>query len=122
MMMFLNEADKDGGGDGQISKDEFVSLVEDASVKMWLSSMDLDAGDGAKLFDLLDESNDGQLSYDELVKGVSKLKGVARSIDLNTLMCDQRVLLDYAAQILAKLNERQPIQVNVRKDRRCTNV
>merc|ERR1712228_215440 len=103
-MMFLDEADQDGDGDGEISKEEFVELVEDKQVRMWLSSMEIDASDAPTLFDLLDESKDGYLTCDELVKGVAKLKGGARSIDLATLMCEQRVLLAEVAQIQAKLD------------------
>jgi hypothetical protein len=40
--------------------------------------MDLDAGDIDTLFALIDDG-DGGITVDELIKGVSRLKGTARS-------------------------------------------
>merc|ERR1712151_1427794 len=86
MRMFLEEADTER--DGSISKEEFLAITKDPHVKLWLSSMELDAGDALNLFGLIDQSGDGVITLDELVQGVSKLRGPARSIDLCTLMRD----------------------------------
>merc|ERR1712190_322628 len=79
----FQEADK-AHGDGQISKSEFVDLIKRPEVKLWLSAMELDTADAENLFDLIDESQDGQISLEELVKGVAKFKGTARQLDLFT--------------------------------------
>jgi len=79
MTMFFEEADANGSG--VIDRAEFKMLVAQPAVSMWLSSMELDAKDGDLLFSLLDDG-DGHLTLDEVVRGVAKLKGSARSIDV----------------------------------------
>ncbi|CAK0802712.1 unnamed protein product [Prorocentrum cordatum] len=78
----------DADGDGCLCREEFLELTQNAEVKIWLLSMGLDAADGDALFDLIDANGDGRLSVCELVEGVSKLKGGARSLDL--LSCLRR--------------------------------
>jgi hypothetical protein len=78
----------DASGDGYLNKEEFLQLTQNAEVKMWLLSMGLDVGDGNSLFDFIDGNGDGSLSIVEVIEGVSKLKGAARSLDL--LMCLKR--------------------------------
>jgi len=43
--------------------------------------MELEGGDHHLLFSLIDDG-DGKMTLDELVAGVAKLKGAARSIDM----------------------------------------
>eukprot|EP00928_Gymnodinium_smaydae_P032194 TRINITY_DN23381_c0_g1_i1.p1 TRINITY_DN23381_c0_g1~~TRINITY_DN23381_c0_g1_i1.p1 ORF type:complete len:537 (-),score=51.34 TRINITY_DN23381_c0_g1_i1:116-1726(-) len=69
-------------GSGEITLEEWVTLLKDPTVMTWLSSMELDARDAALVFELIDESGDGQISFKELVRGVNKLKGGAKSMDL----------------------------------------
>jgi len=78
----------DASGDGQLDKNEFLKLMNNVEVKTWLSSMGLDAGDGDALFEFMDKDKDRNVSAAELVEGVSKLKGAARSLDL--MMCLER--------------------------------
>ena len=76
MTMLLKEADR--GNDGQLSQENFNSILQDSAVRLWLSSMELDTTDASRLFGLLDKSGDGNLSLNELIKGVMKLKGLGR--------------------------------------------
>merc|ERR1712038_2229406 len=71
----------DTSGDGYINLDEFKTVLSDTSVRLWLASMDMEVGDAERLFLLID-NGDGLISADELIAGVSRLKGSARSIDL----------------------------------------
>ncbi|CAE8686333.1 unnamed protein product [Polarella glacialis] len=93
MKLLFSEADT--SGDGFLSYEEFAEVVHDARVRSWLSAMELDVTDSKLVFDLLIRSNpdssppgkqDGELSAEDLVRGVSKLKGSARSLDMATLM------------------------------------
>lgn len=72
-------------GDGALTLDEFRNCVHETAIKTWLSAMDLDVRDVDAVFWLLDDG-DGKLSAEELVRGVSHLKGAARSIDMMALM------------------------------------
>merc|ERR1712039_1085208 len=87
----MEEADA-GQHDGQISPDEWTALLSDPAVKLWLASMELDTSDAKRLFSLIDSSNDGQITLEELTVGVAKLKGAARSLDVQTLMRDHAAL------------------------------
>merc|ERR1712137_1477867 len=71
----------DASGDGTVSLDEFQTLLEDPTMRLWLSAQDIDVGDSALLFDLLD-NGDGELTANELCSGISRLKGPARSFDI----------------------------------------
>merc|ERR1712048_1383803 len=89
----------DDSGDGILSREEFIQVVSTSSVKTWLASMELDAGDAETLWSLLDDG-DGHLTADELIKGVARLKGAARSIDLATLMHEHRHLKEFCETYL----------------------
>merc|ERR1712137_424610 len=75
----------DASGDGTVSLDEFQTLLEDPTMRLWLSAQDIDVGDTALLFDLLD-NGDGELTADDLCCGISRLKGPARSFDMYGVM------------------------------------
>merc|ERR1719329_355323 len=83
MKQLFEEVDK--SGDGRISWSEFKGILDDDRLKTWLSAMELDVSDTKLLFDLID-NGDGAISSDELVLGVKKLKGAARSLDMVTVM------------------------------------
>jgi len=76
--------DADTSGDGKLDIEEFKAILLDSDVKIWLAAMDLDASDAEELFEMLDDG-DGRLTAEELVIGVSKLRGGARAMDLRKL-------------------------------------
>jgi hypothetical protein len=75
----------DENRDGRLERDEFLEVLRDPTIKTWLASMDLAVDDQETLFDLL-SGDDGAISLEELIGGISQLKGPARSIDLRKLM------------------------------------
>merc|ERR1712034_25122 len=75
----------DASGDGSLDIDEFRAILQKIQVRTWLAAQGLDASDADKLFLLLDDGNNS-LTAEELVKGVSRLKGAARNLDLVVLM------------------------------------
>lgn len=89
MRQFFEEADT--SKDGRIDFEEFQTIMQNKEVKIWLSAMELDVRDVRQLFDLLDRTgdSDGTLSAEELVLGIAKLRGPARSIDINAVMFHQ---------------------------------
>jgi len=84
--------DTDANGDGRLTLEEFQEVVREPVVGTWLGSMDLDSRDTVALFQLIDENMDGTISADELINGVARLKGAARSIDLNVMKIEQQKL------------------------------
>jgi len=98
----------DSSGDGYVEYDEFEEVVSDPGVKTWLASMDLDPSDIDQLFFLIDSNGngDGRISVEELIRGVSRLRGAARSIDMATLLSQQEQL----AATMASLRQDLAIQ------------
>merc|ERR1719183_380562 len=89
MKRFFKHADD--SGDGLVNEDEFRAVVGDQFVKNWLAAQEIDASNADKLFMLLDKGTH-ELSVEDLVSGVSKLKGVAKSIDLAVLQRETQQL------------------------------
>eukprot|EP00928_Gymnodinium_smaydae_P018341 TRINITY_DN16988_c0_g2_i1.p1 TRINITY_DN16988_c0_g2~~TRINITY_DN16988_c0_g2_i1.p1 ORF type:complete len:515 (-),score=98.05 TRINITY_DN16988_c0_g2_i1:473-2017(-) len=99
MEALLLEAD--AGGDGQISLEEWQELLKDPTVRIWLSSMELDTSDAELVFELIDSTGDGQLDFQELMAGVSRLRGSARSIDLEALRRSHNEMMHLLRRIIA---------------------
>merc|ERR1719215_1101365 len=81
-------AEADDSGDGLLSLEEFQNICKDPRVKSWLAAMDLDASNAESVFELIEGlagDGDNRLSAEELVHGVARIKGAARSIDLLTM-------------------------------------
>jgi hypothetical protein len=104
MRSLLGRGDMDG--DGVLDRDEFVRILKTQTTATWLSSMEVEVGDAGILFDMIDDG-DGQLTLDELIRGISRLKGGARSIDmcmmLNGLATLQRSVEDVQQFMGAKV-------------------
>lgn len=83
MRSFVNMADT--SGTGRIDMDEFQATLAIEQVSTWLAAQGLDAECAATLFMLLDNDEEGYLTVEQIVNGVEKLKGSARSIDLAKL-------------------------------------
>merc|ERR1711870_203096 len=82
MDRLLKEADV--SGDGFIQREEFAEVLQKPAVRTWLSAMEIETGDTELLFDFID-NGDEQISSLELVEGIARLKGTARSMDVVAL-------------------------------------
>jgi len=111
MKVLFDQADKDG--DKHLDREELHKVLGDASMKTWLGAMGLDVNDANLLFNLIDDG-DEQITFDELLKGIARLKGPARSIDLLTLLDENRSQED----ILRKGQQRE-MDVLSSENRRC---
>jgi len=76
----------DHEADGKITIDEFNSIATSHTVRTWLAAMELSTDDLDNLFWLIDVDNSGGVTLDELMAGVDRLRGTARSLDLVTVM------------------------------------
>eukprot|EP00928_Gymnodinium_smaydae_P069253 TRINITY_DN5266_c1_g2_i1.p1 TRINITY_DN5266_c1_g2~~TRINITY_DN5266_c1_g2_i1.p1 ORF type:complete len:537 (-),score=86.51 TRINITY_DN5266_c1_g2_i1:458-2068(-) len=81
MRKLLNHADTDG--DGKLCFEEWEAIMQDPGLKTWLASMDLDVHDARFIFKLCDTSSDGYLTLEELVHGIGRFRGPAKSVDLH---------------------------------------
>lgn len=93
----------DDNADGSVSLDEFQACIDDPAVRKWLSAMELEVRDVDSVFRLLDTEGTHRISAEDLVVGVSRLKGQARSIDLATLIQDtQEHQINLCAQLASE--------------------
>ncbi|CAJ1408869.1 unnamed protein product [Effrenium voratum] len=97
-MKILFEA-ADESGDGVIDREEFRRVFDMPEIRTWLAAQDLPVADPDVLFKLLDDG-DNELTAEELVKGVDRLKGAAKSIDLEAFIMEHR---SFAKQVCSKL-------------------
>jgi len=88
------EADEDGNK--MISLQEFHDQSKDPRVWAYLSSLGLDVSEADGLFKLLDMDGSGTIGIEEFLMGCMRLKGYAKTIDLATLMYENRRLTDHA--------------------------
>mmetsp|Transcript_84122 Transcript_84122/g.162347 ORF Transcript_84122/g.162347 Transcript_84122/m.162347 type:complete len:196 (+) Transcript_84122:53-640(+) len=72
----------DNTGKGFIDIHEFMNAIADSGLRTWLSSMEVEVRDTFQLFQLLDVDRDGQITVQDLVDGISRLKGTAKSYDM----------------------------------------
>jgi len=84
--------------DDGLSWPQFEAVLRDDWVNMWLSAMDIDVSNVERLWSLLDDG-DGCLTADELVDGVTKLKGSAKSVDMLAHIREMDVLGSRVADI-----------------------
>eukprot|EP00971_Amphidinium_carterae_P223799 4440556-Amphidinium_carterae.1 len=90
----------DNDGNGSLDREEFQNILRKQEVRTWLAAMDLDVADVDTVFDLVANS-DGQVSAAELVDGVARLKGPARSIDVVALLKNVETM---EHRLMSKLN------------------
>merc|ERR1719356_1323396 len=95
------------GADGCITRKQFKKVVKEPYVSQWLSAMEFDVRDADAVFSLVDTSGDGEVSLDELGKGISKLKGPARSLDLALVASKQAAMEAKLAQLLPQSSSAQ---------------
>eukprot|EP00812_Abedinium_dasypus_P000668 NODE_1078_length_1248_cov_303.816429.p1 GENE.NODE_1078_length_1248_cov_303.816429~~NODE_1078_length_1248_cov_303.816429.p1 ORF type:complete len:384 (+),score=127.72 NODE_1078_length_1248_cov_303.816429:160-1152(+) len=89
--------------DGMVTRKAFLQMTENRLLKTWLESMELELDNPHLLFDLLDDG-DGLLTFSELVRGVARLKGPARSIDLATVIARCEGLHENIAHLTKKFD------------------
>jgi len=82
---FFKQADVDHTG--TLSWEEFKKQLEDPKTQSYFQALELDVSQAPVLFDLLDADGSGAVTVEEFVEGCVRLRGQARSIDVNKVMC-----------------------------------
>ncbi|CAJ1390601.1 unnamed protein product [Effrenium voratum] len=122
-MQSLFEA-ADETGDGLLDKEEFIQVMSDPEIVNWLAAMDLQISDPNQLFEMV--QHDGTISAPQLVGGVSRLKGAARSTDMHCVSAEVKQIHDDLKSVHAHLraalfngaapNDLLPVQPVTRKE------
>lgn len=72
----------DADGDNMLSLDELEQTMKNASVKAYLSSMQIDVSQVWDIFKLLDDDGSGTINVEEFADGCLRLRGQAKSLDI----------------------------------------
>jgi len=86
---------------GKISLYELQRALNDRRSASWMHILDVDVYEVVQLFRLLDKDGDGMVTFDEFSKGITRLRGGAKSIDLISVL-RQNAEMSNAVQSLAK--------------------
>eukprot|EP00931_Biecheleriopsis_adriatica_P051621 TRINITY_DN29965_c0_g1_i1.p1 TRINITY_DN29965_c0_g1~~TRINITY_DN29965_c0_g1_i1.p1 ORF type:complete len:554 (+),score=93.11 TRINITY_DN29965_c0_g1_i1:62-1723(+) len=89
----------DQTGDGVLSFQELTEVLGQPDVALWLQAMELDTSDPALLLKLLDVNTDSYITISELIAGVQRLKGGARSIDVQQVISEMRKLQENVSHL-----------------------
>mmetsp|Transcript_90900 Transcript_90900/g.261968 ORF Transcript_90900/g.261968 Transcript_90900/m.261968 type:complete len:565 (-) Transcript_90900:181-1875(-) len=82
----------DVGNAGSLTVEEFMSHLNEQSVRLYFESLDLDVSDVGMLFRLLEQSDHEQLEVSEFISGCFRMKGNAKGMDLAKLSYTQRAM------------------------------
>merc|ERR1712194_238367 len=89
---FFKQADTDGSG--QLSWEEFRGHLQDDRMKAYFQTLDLDIRKAHTLFKLLDQNENGEVGIEEFLDGCLRLKGQAKSLDLNLVIYQLETLVN----------------------------
>uniref|UniRef100_A0A7S1FIR6 EF-hand domain-containing protein n=1 Tax=Noctiluca scintillans TaxID=2966 RepID=A0A7S1FIR6_NOCSC len=91
----LSEAftELDTDGSGKITMDEFKDYWTRQDVRMVFALLELDIQDALSFFRLLDVDGSQELEIDEFVIGCMRLKGKAKTVDMETLMMENKRMM-----------------------------
>eukprot|EP00746_Dinoflagellata_sp_MGD_P018472 gnl/MRDRNA2_/MRDRNA2_142840_c0_seq1.p1 gnl/MRDRNA2_/MRDRNA2_142840_c0~~gnl/MRDRNA2_/MRDRNA2_142840_c0_seq1.p1 ORF type:complete len:683 (-),score=135.04 gnl/MRDRNA2_/MRDRNA2_142840_c0_seq1:11-1945(-) len=88
ILRLFKEADTDKSG--TLTWEKLEAHLEDDRVKAFFRSLELDISEARGLFMLLDLNDNGVVNADEFVTGCLRLKGSAKSIDVATLLYENK--------------------------------
>eukprot|EP00811_Abedinium_folium_P032570 NODE_5604_length_1753_cov_7.702952.p1 GENE.NODE_5604_length_1753_cov_7.702952~~NODE_5604_length_1753_cov_7.702952.p1 ORF type:complete len:430 (+),score=81.16 NODE_5604_length_1753_cov_7.702952:178-1467(+) len=89
--------------DGKLDRQEFYALMYNKRLRTWLASLDIEVDNLPLLFDFVD-NGDGKVTMYELIQGLARLRGPARSIDLVGLVTRTQDLRERMIRVENRVN------------------
>eukprot|EP00415_Alexandrium_ostenfeldii_P002421 UN2421 len=89
---FFQEADRDRSG--MLSWGEFKQHLKIPKVSAYFRALELDVSQAHVLFRLLDRDGSNEVSLDEFLAGCNRLKGRAKSLEVNMLLYENKRLFN----------------------------
>jgi len=97
---------------GTISKGEFTDFLQRGKLRAQLSVLGLDIQDAEIFFEVLSHASDGgEVLIEDFVRGCMRLKGLATSIDMQTLLVGFK-MLQKSNMKLQDMHEKNNRQIN----------
>merc|ERR1712136_589798 len=93
----FRELDQDHSG--KISFDQFVQHLERQEVSALFSVLGIEVSDAISFFETLDVDGSHELEIDEFVMGCLNLRGNVRNVDMNTLLRENKRLMQRIGKI-----------------------
>jgi len=75
----------DPDGDGFVSREAFVALLDNQRVKLFMSAFEIDVNDAEALAKVLDDG-EGMISMEDFISGLMSLRGSAKAIDMVAML------------------------------------
>jgi len=93
-------------GSGCISLEEMADFIQDEAMQLqsYFEALDISFQDTRTLFQLLDLDDSGEVDIDEFCDGCMRLKGEARSFDINCVLYDLRRVLQKLGNFIQSAN------------------
>lgn len=95
----------DSSGDNLLSRAELNAVTKHPKVSLWLQELGLQISDIDELFDLID-NGDGDITAEEFVKGIMRVRGEARAQDLIPILKNCQRILVQVKEISDKMGDR----------------
>eukprot|EP00927_Polykrikos_kofoidii_P027307 TRINITY_DN24073_c0_g1_i2.p1 TRINITY_DN24073_c0_g1~~TRINITY_DN24073_c0_g1_i2.p1 ORF type:complete len:644 (-),score=91.17 TRINITY_DN24073_c0_g1_i2:87-1931(-) len=96
-------------GDGFLSQEELSICLNDKTVKAWFQALEIDVSEASTLFDLIDDG-DGVISRTEFIEGVKGLRGVAKAMDIKSIMKQMNRIVTTVSPKVNPKRERGPTE------------
>jgi len=96
LLGFFEQADV--SGDGKLTFEEFEVMLTVPKVRAMLSALEIPVDEAEDIFHLVEDEN-GEVSDNEFVRGMMRMKGGAKSQDILALSCQNKKLMTELASI-----------------------
>jgi hypothetical protein len=100
MERIFNVIDEDGGGDITFSEMQRFISEDNSELSDYLEALGITSSDVWVLFKLLDLDGSGKIDVHEFIQGCMRLKGEARSFDINCMMYENRAMMKHSADFM----------------------
>jgi hypothetical protein len=95
----------DTSGDGKLSLDEFNRICRNPDAQVYLRMLEIDISNAEGLFHMLDVKMVGEITFEDFLKGLMRLKGGARAVDMVAMMRTQDQLLTDLERVAQQTSE-----------------
>lgn len=100
------QPDEETGNVEEIDEAKFEEMAKTPEMLNYFKSLNVDASEAQRLFDLLDADGGGTLAAEELVAGCLRLRGASKAIDLCLLMKQTTQIQTHIDEIWDKICNR----------------
>ena len=113
MKTLFHEVDMDNSG--ELTLDELEARLTDPKLRANLASLGIETDEAPSLFDLLDLDGSGTITIDEFLYGCMRIKGGAKSVDVATLIFENKRMMNWWGSFSTYVTKEFDIQTKARQ-------